>query len=141
MRYLLDTNICIYLMQESPRSVRLRFESLRIGDVGMSTITLAELERGIGQGSGADPKIARRRREQLDRLLAFIPAEAFDAAAARSYGELRAKSAAAGRNRFDTLIAAHALSRRLVLVTNNERDFAGIEGLGVENWVEETPPG
>lgn len=113
VRYLLDTDICIYLMRESSTSVTRHFTELRVGDVSMSTVTLAELERGIG----ADPGLARHRRHQLDRLLAFIPAEPFDAAAARSYGELRARSVGLGRNRFDTLIAAHALSRGLTLVT------------------------
>lgn len=132
MIYLLDTNICIYLMQQNPAPVAARFASLRIGDVGISTVTLAELEHG----TRVDEGLAATRRAQLDRLLALIPAVEFDAAAARRYGELRALPRRLGRNRFDILIAASALARGLVLVTNNQADFEGIEGLKVENWID-----
>ena len=132
MNFLLDTNICIYLMKHRSASVARHIESLRVGDVAISAITLAELEHGIG----SDPGIAPKRREQLEKLLAFIPALDFDDAAARSYGELRSRAIHLGRNRFDTLIAAHAISRKLVLVTNNTKDFSDIDALVLENWVE-----
>ena len=133
MNFLLDTNICIYLMKNRPSSVARRLESLRVGDVAISSITLAELEHGIG----VDPAVAPRRKEQLEKLLSFIPALDFDAVAAHCYGKLRAEAIHLGRNRFDTLIAAQAISLKLTLVTNNLRAFSGIDDLVLENWAEE----
>jgi tRNA(fMet)-specific endonuclease VapC len=118
-------------MKHQPPSVVQRFKKLRVGDAGISAITLAELEHGVG----SEPKLATKRRNQLDRLLQLTPALEFDALAARSYGDLRNRGVHLGRHRFDTLIAAHAISQKLILVTNNMKDFSGIEGLLVENWV------
>lgn len=131
MRYILDTNICIYLMKRQPPEVRRRFEALRVGDVFISAITLAELELG----ADADPTLASSRRRQLDAFLRLVPALPFDAAAARQYGRIRNARKALGRNRFDTLIAAQAMASGRVLVTNNEADFSDIEGLSIENWI------
>lgn len=131
MKYILDTNICIYLMKRQPPEVRRRFEALRVGDVFISAITLAELEHG----ADADPTLASSRRRQLDAFLRLVPALPFDAAAARQYGRIRNARKALGRNRFDTLIAAQAMASGRVLVTNNEADFSDIEGLSIENWV------
>jgi len=132
VKYLLDTNICIYLMKNQPFSVASKFASLSVGDVGISAITLAELEQGIGK----DAEIAISRRNQLSALLKLIPSIPFDDAAAKSYGIIRNQGAQLGRNRFDTLIAAQALAGKLILVTNNSIDFAGIKDLVIENWVE-----
>jgi len=103
-----------------------------VGDVGISTITLAELEQGIGKDAG----LAISRRNQLSALLRLIPSIPFDDASARSYGIIRNQRAQLGRNRFDTLIAAQALAGKLILVTNNIIDFAEIKDLVIENWVE-----
>lgn len=132
MRYLLDTNICIYLMQRQPASVAARFSELRTGDVGMSAVTLAELRFGVM----ASPADRRRRERALTALLRAIPAVPFDGVAAAAYGRLRAMAPDRRRNALDRLIAAHAHALGATLVTNNERDFAGYEGLVVENWVE-----
>ncbi|MGD9941271.1 MAG: type II toxin-antitoxin system VapC family toxin [Clostridia bacterium] len=132
MKYLLDTNICIYLMKEQPPSVAERFSRLQVGDVGISSITMAELEHG----AGADPELAASRRAQLKALAKVIPSLPFDDDAARDYGLIRNGSKQLGRNRFDTLIAAQALARQLILVTNNLADFSGIPGLALENWIE-----
>jgi tRNA(fMet)-specific endonuclease VapC len=129
--FLLDTNICIYLFRHHPQSVIQRFEALSFGDVVISSITLAELEHGIEK----DPEIRLQRRNALNRLLELLPVLDFDKKAARAYGKLRATSQHLGRHRFDTLIAAHALSVSATLVTNNSKDFKGIEELIIENWV------
>ena len=132
MRYLLDTNICIYLMKETSPSVARRFAALRVGDVGMSAITLAELRYGVE----ADAAHRRRNEKALDALLEEIPAVPFDGAAAASYGVIRAAVRDRKRDALDRLIAAHAISADLTLVTNNTSDFEGYPGLRVENWVE-----
>ena len=134
MRYLLDTNICIYLMREESPAVARRFAALHVGDVGMSVITLAELRDGV-ESSGADRK---RHERALNALLTEVPAVSFDARAAASYGVIRAAVRDRKRDALDRLIAAHAISASLILVTNNEADFKAYPGLRVENWVEPT---
>ncbi len=131
VRYLLDTNICIYLMRAQPASVADRFARLRTGDVGMSAVTLAELRYGVM----ASPSDRRRRERALEALLRAIPAVPFDASAAAAYGVLRAQRPERQRNALDRLIAAHAQALGATLVTNDARDFAGYGGLIVENWV------
>jgi tRNA(fMet)-specific endonuclease VapC len=131
MRYLLDTNICIYLIREQPPAVARRFAALRVGDVGMSVITLAELRYGVE----ARPADRRRNERALAALLTEIPAVPFDSPAARTYGVIRAAVRDRKRDALDRLIAAHAISADLTLVTNNVADFEGYPGLRLENWV------
>ena len=130
-RYLLDTNICIYLMKHQPPQVRERFAQCFVGDVVMSTVTLAELAYGVASSGTA----RRRNQAALQALLEEIPAVAFDATAAQAYGPLRAAHRARNRDALDKLIAAQALAMGVTLVTNNEADFQGFEGLRIENWV------
>ena len=132
MRYLLHTNICIYLMKEASPAVGRRFAALRVGDVGMSAITLAELRYGV------EAHTAHRRRNEraLNDLLTEIPAVPFDSRAAAAYGLIRAAVRDRKRDALDRLIAAHAISAGVTLVTNNLSDFEGYPGLRVENWVE-----
>lgn len=132
MQYLLDTNICIYLMRHQPAAVAERFAALRRGDVGMSVITLAELRYGI-EAHDAERK---RNERALGALLLDIPAVPFDAPAARVYGVIRAAVRDRKRDALDRLIAAHAVSADLTLVTNNVADFHGYPGLRLENWLE-----
>ncbi|MDP4299463.1 type II toxin-antitoxin system VapC family toxin [Leptothrix discophora] len=133
-RYLLDTNICIYLIKHRPPEVAQRFAQCFVGDVVMSPITLAELEFGVLASGDA----AARNRAALDDLLLDIPALPFDAACARAYGPVRMAARERRRDALDKLIAAHALALDAVLVTNNEADFAGYPGLRIENWVRST---
>jgi len=133
MRYLLDTNICIYIARQKPPGVLARLQRLRPGDVGMSVITYLELAYGSWK--------SQRREENLERikeLEPLIPVLALDATAGRHYGrirtELERKGLAIGA--YDLLIAAHALSLGLTLVTNNVREFRRIAQLSVENWAE-----
>jgi tRNA(fMet)-specific endonuclease VapC len=132
VRYLLDTNICIYLMRHHPPEVAQRFARLEYGDVVMSAITLAELRYGVerlGEGrAGAEQALAA--------LMEDIPVLPFDGDAAMAYGVVRAAVRDRKRDALDRLIASHAVSLALTLVINNEADFRGYPGLVVENWVE-----
>jgi tRNA(fMet)-specific endonuclease VapC len=130
-RYLLDTNICIYLMKHQPPQVAERFSSCMVGEVLISAITAAELEYGV-VASGED---AERNRAAMDRFLGEVPVAPFDAGAARVYGLVRLASRERRRDALDNMIAAHALALDLTLVTNNPRDFADYPDLRIENWV------
>jgi len=129
--YLLDTNICIYLMKHQPPQVAERFSSCMVGEVLISAITAAELEYGVV----ASAQEADRNRAAFDRFLSEVPIAPFDAGAARVYGLVRQASRERRRDALDKLIAAHALSLHLILVTNNPRDFADYPDLRIENWV------
>ncbi|WP_254966435.1 type II toxin-antitoxin system VapC family toxin [Cyanobium sp. CH-040] len=130
-RYLLDTNICIYLMKHQPPEVAERFARCRVGEVLISAITAAELEFGV-VASGPDEQ---RNRQALDRFLQEVPVAAFDAASARAYGLVRWATRERRRDALDKLIAAHALALGVTLVTNNPADFSAYPGLAIENWV------
>jgi tRNA(fMet)-specific endonuclease VapC len=131
MRYMLDTNICIYLMNASPPSVQARMAETNYGDAVISVVTYAELRAGI------ETQISTRARNQqiLSLLLRDLPVLPFDMAAAENYGVMRIAVRDRKRDTLDRLIAAHAVSSSLVLVTNNLSDFAGYPGLIVENWL------
>lgn len=131
MRYLLDTNICIYLIKQHPIHVLKRLKALAVGDVAVSSITLAELEYGVAKSS--------RPTQNREALLAFItPLEVcfFDDHAALHYGAIRAELERKGTliGPMDMLIAAHARSLSLTLVTNNTREFKRVPELKLENW-------
>ncbi|WP_296698371.1 type II toxin-antitoxin system VapC family toxin [Thiocapsa sp. UBA6158] len=134
MKYLLDTNICIYVMQRRPASVAARFESLNRGDVGMSMITYAEIRAGIEKR----PDSRKHNEMILDLFVQRVPYLPFDEAAAHAYGVLRAAVPDRRRNAMDRLIAAHALGIGATLVTNNENDFKDYPGLVVENWTRDS---
>ena len=133
MRYLLDTDICIYIAKRKPAGVLTRLERLRPGDVGMSVVTYLELVYGAYKSQQVEANVARIR--QLSDL---IPVQALDAAAATHYGELRAGLEKSGSliGAYDLLIAAHALALQLTLVTNNLREFRRVPGLRLENWAD-----
>ena len=130
-RYMLDTNICIYLMKHQPPQVRARFAECYVGEVVISAITLAELEFGVACSGESQA----RHQALLGSLLEDIPVVPFEAQAARAYGPLRATHRDRTQDALDKLIASHALSIGATLVTNNEADFRGFAGLRVENWV------
>jgi tRNA(fMet)-specific endonuclease VapC len=132
VQYLLDTNICIYLMRERPPEVAERFAALRIGDVVMSAVTCAELRHGVECCTGAQRRSAER---ALARLLELVPVLPFDVRAAEAYGRLAAASPTRRRDALDRLIASHAISVEATLVTNDAKDFRSYPGLKVENWV------
>ena len=130
MRYMLDTNICIYLIKRHPPQVVRRLEALTQGSTVMSVVTYAELRAGL--------EMQTSNREQDERVLNVltqrIPVLPLDKNAAESYGLLRAAVRERSRDAMDRLIAAHAVSVGLTLVTNNEADFKDYPGLRVENW-------
>ena len=122
--FLIDSNIAIYILEGREAALREAIEARNPGEVVISAISYAEVMRGID--SRDEVRDARAR-----RLFAAFPVMAFDMAAAEVYRRMPFR-----RARFDSLIAAHAISLGLVLVTNNERDFAGIPSLRVENWTK-----
>ena len=132
MRYMLDTNICIHLIQKQPPQVIQKFSTLKYGDVVISSITLAELRYGVER----DSQIRAAADAALNGLLRFLPVLPFEENAASHYGVLRALVRDRKRDALDRLIAAHALSQQLILVTNNEADFKDYSPLVVENWLQ-----
>lgn len=130
-KYMLDTNICIYLMKHQPPQVRSRFAECFVGDVVVSAITVAELEFGVV----CSGKSQARNQALLDSLLEDIVVAPFEAQAARAYGPLRAANRERNKDALDRLIAAHAMALGVTLVTNNEADFLPFGGLAVENWI------
>ena len=114
--YMLDTNICIYLMKNQPKEVAQRFERCSVGDVVMSAITYAELEYGVA--ASTDPV---RERAHLEDLIEDIPVAPFDAAAGVAYGPIRLATRDSRADHLDKLIAAHAVALGVTVVTNNLR--------------------
>ncbi|KVK99955.1 type II toxin-antitoxin system VapC family toxin [Burkholderia ubonensis] len=131
-RYMLDTNMCIYLMKNQPEQVAKRFARYYVGDVVMSAITYAELEYGVAVSANPD-----RERRNLAALIEDIPVAPFDVAAARAYGPVREATRERKKDQLDKLIAAHAISLDVVLVTNIERDFASYPAVRLENWLND----
>jgi tRNA(fMet)-specific endonuclease VapC len=129
-RYMLDTNICIYLMQNQPEQVAKRFAQCYVGDVVMSAITYAELEYGVAVSAQRV-----RERRNLVALVEDIEVVPFESAAARAYGPIREATRERKKDHLDKLIAAHAVALNVVLVTNNERDFVNYPGVKIENWL------
>jgi tRNA(fMet)-specific endonuclease VapC len=130
--YLLDTNICIYIINRRPLGVFDRLAGLKFGQVAISSITGAELSFGVSKSG------SRRNVEALDKFLAPLDILSFDEAAMRAYGPLRSHLEGQGTpiGSMDLLIAAHALALDATLVTNNSREFQRVPGLVLENWVE-----
>ena len=131
MKLMLDTNICIYLIKEHPPSVLERFAAHAVGDIGLSVITLAELEYGVSKSSRP-----ARNREALDQFISPLEVALFDRQATAAYGKLRTMLEKQGEpiGSMDLLIAAHALSLDVRLVTRNVREFGRVPGLRFEDW-------
>jgi tRNA(fMet)-specific endonuclease VapC len=131
VKLMLDTNICIYLIKEHPASVVERFALHPVGDVGISVITLAELEYGVSKSSRA-----ARNRDALEQFVFPLEVAAFDRRATATYGRLRAGLEKKGHpiGSMDLLIAAHALSLGVRLITHNVREFRKVPGLPIEDW-------
>ena len=133
MKILLDTNICIYIIKQQPASVLKRFMEYQVGDIGISSITLSELRYGVAKSTHYE-KNARA----LDEFITPLEIVLFDEQAAYVYGNIRASLEKSGTpiGSMDMLIAAHALSLELPLVTNNSREFTRVLDLTVLDWVE-----
>jgi tRNA(fMet)-specific endonuclease VapC len=134
MTVMLDTDICIYTIKRKPISVLKRLEMVQPGMVVMSVITFAELINGAKKSQHVEANL--RRLNALSELIDVLP---FDKDAAMAYGDVRSdlekRGLIIGGN--DLFIAAHALSLNLTLVTNNQREFSRVNGLKIENWVED----
>jgi tRNA(fMet)-specific endonuclease VapC len=132
MKYLLDTNICIYIIKKKPVEVIKRFLKMKPDSIGISSITVSELYYGIAKSSKPNENTIA-----LEQFILPLTVLDFNKEDSIAYGRLRAKLEQKGKliGAMDMLIAAQALSRDLIIVTNNEREFKKIEGLSVENWI------
>jgi tRNA(fMet)-specific endonuclease VapC len=130
---MLDTDTCIALIRRQPRELIRRLQAKAVGDVGISSITLAELRHGVAKSSRIE-----QNRVALDQFLMPLDIAAFEELAADSHGSLRATLETAGRpiGPLDTLIAGHALSINVVLVTRNVAEFRRAPGLRIEDWLK-----
>jgi tRNA(fMet)-specific endonuclease VapC len=131
MKYMLDTNICIYLMKGHPGTVQEHFDAYDLEDIAISAIVASELYFGTAKSGSIRNRLA------LDSFLGQFEILPFELAESIATGELRALLAQKGTpiGPYDTQIAAHALSHGCTLVTNNEREFRRVPGLKVENWI------
>ena len=133
MKYMLDTNICIYIIKEKPQKVLEKFQSLNIGDICISIITFSELEYGVQKS-----KYTEKNKTALTNFLSPIEILPFNQKAALEYGKIRTVLEKKGGiiGAYDLMIGTHALSENLTLVTNNVKEFKRINKLTVENWAE-----
>ncbi len=132
MKYMLDTNICIYAIKKHPENILKMIDHNRIHGLCISAITLAELEHGISKSD-----YPKRNADALAQFLSIITVLPFGDSAAIEYGKICAYLQKKGTpiGTMDMLIAAHALSEELILVTNNIREFERIPTLTIENWI------
>jgi len=132
MRFMLDTDSCIALIKRKPAKMLDKLTSHAPGDIGLSTVTLAELRYGVAKSAQKE-----RNSQALDEFLLPLEIADFDETTAGSYGEVRAALEKAGTpiGPLDTQIGTHALSLGAVLVTHNTREFCRVPGLAVEDWL------
>ena len=132
MNYLLDTNICIYIIKKNPQSVFNRLLEIPPDQLSVSAISVAELEYGVSKSSQPE-----KNQLALKNFLKPLSLLSFDLSATIEYGMIRSNLEKKGIpiGPLDLLIAAHAKSLNYTLVTNNEKEFSRIEGLKIENWV------
>ena len=131
MKYLLDTNICIYIINERPAQVLQRLIDAGQASLALSTVTVAELAFGVEKSNRADS------RTKLENFLSKFPLLPWDKNAAWAYGKERKSLEASGQRigERDLLLASQALASDLTVVTNNTREFERVVGLKLENWV------
>ena len=131
--FMLDTDICIYIIRKKPKNVLKHFLRLQPGDLSMSVITYAELMNGAKKSSQVEHNV-----KKLNELAEMLDIKSFDKKAAIAYGDIRSDLEKSGIiiGSNDLLIAAHALSLNHILVTNNEKEFRCVHGLKIENWTK-----
>jgi tRNA(fMet)-specific endonuclease VapC len=131
-RFLLDTNICIYIRQKRPIQLVQRFEKLQAGEAAISVVTYGELLYGAEKSAHRSAAL-----ERIRALIHLVPALPMPENAGQAYGKVRfdleSRGEVIGNN--DLWIAAHALASELTLVTNNDKEFRRVRGLKVQNWV------
>jgi tRNA(fMet)-specific endonuclease VapC len=133
MQYMLDTNVCIYIIKQKPADVIERFKQTDISEISISSITLSELFYGVSKSSKPEQNFMA-----LTQFVAPLEILPFGGEASQFYGDLRAYLEKQGTpiGSLDMLIAAHALSLASTLVTNNEKEFNRVPNLNIENWVK-----
>jgi tRNA(fMet)-specific endonuclease VapC len=132
---MLDTDTCIALIKRQPPELIQRLQAKAVGDVGISSVTLAELRHGVARSGRYE-----RNRAALDQFLLPLDIAPFDELAADAYGTVRAELERNGLpiGPLDTLIAGHALSLNIVLVTHNTREFKRVKGLRLDDWLKKS---
>ena len=133
MKYLIDTNICIYIMNKHPAEVIKKFKKFELGEIGISTITVSELQYGVAKSIHRE-----KNQPRLEEFIAPLEILTYDEIAARTYGAIRFQLEKGGQpiGPLDLLIAAQSLSHNLILITNNDKEFKRIKNLKVENWTK-----
>ncbi len=133
--YMLDTDICSYIIREKPLKVFERFEELEMGQLHISVITYAELIYGVEHSSSK-----KINRPLVDDFVRHLSIMAWDKEAAEHYGNIRAFLRVEGNmiGSMDMMIAAHTRSQKMILVTNNEKHFKRVPKLKIENWTDES---
>lgn len=133
MRYLLDTNICVLLIRQKSQTVLQKLTQHPLADIAVSAITVAELRYGVAKSTQP-----AQNRQALDYFLLPLTILPFDEGVATIYGEVRVYLETQGTpiGAIDTLLAAQAVSHKLIFVTNNVREFARVPGLSVEDWTK-----
>jgi tRNA(fMet)-specific endonuclease VapC len=132
LRYLIDTDTCIYLRQRRPENVLKQFARLKVGEAAISVVTYGELFYGVEKNAHSSVSF-----ERLTELTAFLPVLPLTFETAKAYGSIRADLERGGRliGGNDLWIAAHARAEGLTLVTNNQKEFRRVRGLKLQNWV------
>jgi tRNA(fMet)-specific endonuclease VapC len=132
MMFLIDTNICIYVMNAHPPEVVKKFREIGVGNICISSITVSELHYGVCRS-----KQIQKNKKRLEEFLIPFEIISYAESASNYYGKIRSYLEKQGAviGPLDMLIAAHALSEDLTLITNNEKEFKRVKSLKVENWV------
>ena len=142
MRYMLDTNICSYIIKKRPLSVLEKLKTIPIESCGISSITLSELRYWVEKNKimhrkSKNPGKLNIDEEIIDQFVSHLNVAHFDSLAADAYGQIRAELEQEGKliGSEDLFIAAHAVSMKSILVTNNIKEFARVPNLMIENWL------
>ena len=133
MKVMLDTDTCIALIKRRPPQVLQRFDAHQVGDIGLSWVTLAELEFGVAKSQRVE-----QNQTALDEFILPLEIATFDPETARVYGRVRALLEKKGTpiGSLDTMIGTHALALGVTLVTHNTREFSRIKGLTIADWLD-----
>ena len=133
MKVMLDTNICIAIIKRKPQQVLKHFTAYKVGEIGISSVTLAELEFGVAKSQHQEKNQAA-----LDQFVLPLEIAGFDHEAAKVYGQVRATLEKKGTpiGALDTMIGAHAMALGAMLATNDTREFSRIKGLTVVDWLD-----
>lgn len=133
MKYMLDTNICIFIIKNNPLHVLKKFTTLNVGDVCISSVTYAELMFGVEKSLHH-----QKNKTALEQFVLPLEIMAFDVESAQYYGKIRTELEKKGTliGALDLMIGAHALSLNSILVTNNVKEFSRVSHLKIEDWTK-----